>query len=168
MRCPYCGAGGTRVIETREPPERGIVRRRRCCERCGQRFNTCESVEVRALKVVKRNGRREPFSEGKLRAGIERALEKRPVPVETVESLIARLLMRVMLHPERELSTSLIGEWVMTELRELDEVAYVRFASVYHEFQDLDAFRREIEHLRKRRSDRRVLGPGSRRDPRSQ
>lgn len=153
------------MIETREPPERGIVRRRRSCERCGARFSTCEKVEARALKVVKRNGRREPFAEEKLRAGIDRALEKRPVPAEAVEALVGRLLVRVARYPERELPTPLLGEWVMAELRDLDEVAYVRFASVYHEFQDLDAFRREIEQLKGHRTSRRPRARPSRRNP---
>ncbi len=153
------------MIETREPPERGIVRRRRACEQCGERFNTCERVEARALKVVKRNGRREPFTEEKLRAGIDRALEKRPVPTEAIEALVGRLLVRLARYPERELPTPLLGEWVMAELRELDEVAYVRFASVYHEFQDLDAFRREIEQLKGRGTTRRPRERTSRRRP---
>lgn len=165
MRCPYCGGGETRVIETREPPERGIVRRRRSCEHCGERFTTCERVEARALKVVKRNGRRESFAEEKLRAGIERALEKRPVPAEDVESLVGRLLGRVARYSERELPTPLLGEWVMAELRDLDEVAYVRFASVYHEFQDLDAFRREIELLKGHRAAHPHRARASRRRP---
>lgn len=154
------------MIETREPPERGIVRRRRSCETCRRRFNTAERVEARIPPVVKRNGRREPFSEEKLRAGIDRALEKRPVPTETVEALVGRLLMRAIDYSEREIPTPVIGEWVMAELRDLDKVAYVRFASVYHEFQDLDAFRRAIDRLDDRRTSRGRVRAPARRKPR--
>ena len=123
------------------------MRRRRECLSCGERFTTFESAELVMPRVVKRDGSRTPFDEQKLRGGVLRALEKRPVDTDQVEAMISRLLHRIRAAGEREVPTRTIGGWVMEELRELDQVAYVRFASVYRSFEDVNAFREEIERL---------------------
>jgi transcriptional repressor NrdR len=145
MHCPFCGTPDTRVIDSRLSAEGDKVRRRRECPGCNARFTTYELAELVIPPVVKRDNRREPFLEEKLRAGLLRALEKRPVSVERIEAAILRIKNRAS--SERELSSQQIGEWVMDELRNLDQVAYVRFASVYRSFQDVNAFREEIERL---------------------
>ena len=145
MHCPFCGTPDTRVIDSRLSAEGDKVRRRRECPGCNARFTTYELAELVIPLVVKRDNRREPFLEEKLRAGLLRALEKRPVSVERIEAAILRIKNRAS--SERELSSQQIGEWVMDELRDLDQVAYVRFASVYRSFQDVNAFRDEIERL---------------------
>lgn len=147
MRCPFCDAPDTKVIDSRLANDGDTVRRRRECLTCGERFTTFEIAELVMPRMVKQSGAREPFNEDKLRAGILRALEKRPVGTEAIEAAISRILHRLRSSGERELPTRLVGEWVMEELRELDEVAYVRFASVYRRFQDVNAFREEIERL---------------------
>lgn len=147
MHCPFCRAQDTRVVDSRLAGEGGQVRRRRECTACGMRFNTFESAELALPAVVKNDGRREPFSEDKLRGGIRRALEKRPVPTEDVEALIRRLLRDLRAAGRQEVPSRRIGELVMAALRELDQVAYVRFASVYRRFQDVRAFREEVERL---------------------
>lgn len=149
MHCPFCGAPDTRVIDSRLTVEGDKVRRRRECPRCNARFTTYEAAELLMPPVVKRDGRREPFLEEKLRTGLLRALEKRPVSAARIEETILRIKNRARASGERELSSQRIGEWVMDELRELDQVAYVRFASVYRSFQDVDAFRIEIERLQR-------------------
>ena len=147
MRCPACRAQDSRVVDSRLSPDGDKVRRRRECISCGERFTTYEVVDQVMPRVVKSDGTRQSFDESKLRAGVMRALEKRPVSTEQVESLIGRILRFGVAAAEREISTHQIGEWVMIELRELDQVAYVRFASVYRSFQDVDAFREEVERL---------------------
>lgn len=147
MYCPFCGAVDTRVVDSRLAEDGTQVRRRRECPGCGERFTTFERAELTLPRVVKRDGTREPFNENKLRNGLLRALEKRPVSAETVEAALSRILGRVRATGEREVPTARIGEWVMAELRELDQVAYVRFASVYRSFQDVNAFREEVERL---------------------
>ncbi len=147
MHCPLCGTPDTRVIDSRLSAEGDKVRRRRECPRCNARFTTYEVAELLMPPVVKRDGRREPFLEDKLRTGLIRALEKRPVSAEQIEELIQRIRNRARASGERELSSQRIGEWVMEELRSLDPVAYVRFASVYRSFQDVNAFQVEIERL---------------------
>ena len=149
MHCPFCGASDTRVTDSRLSAEGDKVRRRRSCPRCNARFTTYEVAELLMPAVVKRDGRREPFLEEKLRAGLLRALEKRPVGAEPLEETILRIKNRARANVERELSSQQIGEWVMEELRHLDQVAYVRFASVYRSFEDVNAFREEIERLQK-------------------
>lgn len=149
MYCPFCNAEDTKVIDSRLIREGNQTRRRRQCDRCEERFTTYEIAELTLPKVIKRDGRRSTFSEAKLRAGIQRALEKRPVSVEQVETAIARLVRRATTGGEREIPSSQIGDWVMEELQLLDQVAYVRFASVYRSFQDIDEFRREISRLTK-------------------
>ena len=149
MHCPFCAAQDTRVVDSRLSPEGDRVRRRRECSQCGARFTTYEAAELIMPVVIKRDKRREPFSEGKLRAGMMRALEKRPVSAEQVEAVLRRITDRIRAGGEREISSHQVGEWVMDELRRLDQVAYVRFASVYRSFQDVNAFREEIERLQR-------------------
>jgi transcriptional repressor NrdR len=147
MHCPFCGHEETKVTDSRLAGEGRQIRRRRECLACGERFTTFESAELVMPQVVKSDRKREPFDEGKLRAGILRALEKRPVAGDDVEAAVARVCHRLRSLGEREVAARTIGELVMEELRQLDEVAYVRFASVYHRFQDLDAFRDEIDQF---------------------
>jgi transcriptional repressor NrdR len=147
MRCPFCQAQDTRVVDSRLAGEGDQVRRRRECSRCAERFTTYESAELVMPQVVKRDGTRVPFNDAKLRNGMLRALEKRPVAAEAMEAAISRIRKRIQTSGEREIDASQIGEWVMEELRELDQVAYVRFASVYRSFQDVSAFREVIEGL---------------------
>jgi len=137
----------TRVVDSRLSATGDKVRRRRECLHCNARFTTYEAAELLMPPVVKRDGRREPFLEEKLRTGLLRALEKRPVSAERIEDTMLRLKNCVRASSDRELSSQRIGEWVMDELRNLDQVAYVRFASVYRSFQDVNAFREEIERL---------------------
>jgi transcriptional repressor NrdR len=147
MHCPFCNAADTKVIDSRLSPEGDRVRRRRACSDCGARFTTYEVAELAMPQIIKQDSRREPFQEDKLRAGMMRALEKRPVSAEQIEQSIRRIERRARTSGERELSSRQFGEWVMEELRLLDSVAYVRFASVYRSFQDVNAFREEIERL---------------------
>ena len=147
MYCPFCGKQDTKVIDSRLASEGAQVRRRRECIACGERFTTFESPELVMPRIIKSNGAREPFNEGKLIAGMMRALEKRPVEADLVDAAINRLQHRLRASGEREIPARQLGEWVMNELRELDQVAYVRFASVYRSFEDVNAFREEIEKL---------------------
>jgi transcriptional repressor NrdR len=149
MHCPFCGHVETKVIDSRLAGEGRQIRRRRECLSCGERFTTFETAELVMPLVVKTDRTREPFDEIKLRAGMGKALEKRPVSREAVEEALSRIAHQVRSLGEREISSRKIGELVMNELRQLDEVAYVRFASVYRSFQDLEAFREEIERLRR-------------------
>jgi len=151
MHCPFCDHEDTKVIDSRLAGEGHQIRRRRECQACGERFTTFETAELVMPRVVKSDATREPFDENKLRGGMTKALEKRPVSSEAVDAAIARLCHRLRSLGEREVPARLVGELVMEELRHLDEVAYVRFASVYRSFQDVDAFRDEIERLRNRR-----------------
>jgi len=147
MRCPFCQTQDTRVIDSRLARDGDQVRRRRECGACGERFTTHESPEVTMPRIVKRDGNREPFDERKLRNGVLRALEKRPVDTDTIEVALHRILGGLRNSPEREVSSRDLGELVMAELRSLDQVAYVRFASVYRSFEDVSAFREVIEGL---------------------
>ena len=147
MRCPFCGAQDTKVVDSRLAGEGEQIRRRRECAACKERFTTYETAELNLPRVVKQDGTRVPFDDGKLRAGMGRALEKRPVSTEQLESAINRITRRLMASGEREVASLRIGELVMEELRLLDQVAYVRFASVYRKFEDVHAFREEIERL---------------------
>ncbi len=147
MHCPFCGADDTRVIDSRLVTAGDQVRRRRECVSCGERFTTFETAELVMPRIVKRDGTREPFNEDKLRAGMQRALEKRPVGVEAIEDALARIKHALRSRGERELPAEEVGELVMRALRELDDVAYVRFASVYRDFQDVSEFQEEIERL---------------------
>ncbi len=145
MRCPYCGHPESRVTDSREA-EDGIRRRRECLS-CGQRFTTFERLLLNTLYVVKRDGRREPFDRAKLLAGLRKACEKRPLPAGTVESVAADIEAALMALGVAEVPSREIGELVMERLRRLDPIAYIRFASVYRRFQDLDELRDEVERL---------------------
>ncbi|MDA1371068.1 MAG: transcriptional regulator NrdR [Proteobacteria bacterium] len=149
MHCPFCGATDTKVIDSRLVSEGNHVRRRRECVTCEERFTTYESAELVMPKIIKQNGIREPFNEDKLLAGFTKALEKRPVSVENLDEAINRIKATLRSTGEREIPSRDVGEQVMKELRELDEVAFVRFASVYRSFKDLDEFRKEIDRLSK-------------------
>lgn len=147
MHCPFCGAAETKVIDSRLVAEGSQVRRRRECLSCVERFTSYETAELLMPRLVKRDGTREPFNEAKLRAGMSRALEKRPVGVEQLEEALSRIIHRLRAMGEREVSSRILGEEVMGELKQLDEVAYIRFASVYRHFKDLNEFREEIDRL---------------------
>ena len=147
MRCPFCSADETRVIDSRLSEDGGSVRRRRECEVCRERFTTFERAELKMPQIIKSDNRREIYNEDKLRGGMTRALEKRPVDAAAVEKAIGRIRHKLLTSGERELNSRQIGEWVMDELKDLDPVAYVRFASVYRSFQDLEAFREEVQRL---------------------
>ena len=149
MHCPFCTDKETKVIDSRLVADGDQVRRRRECLKCGERFTTFETAELVLPRVIKSNGSRQPFDEDKLRSGLTRALEKRPVSLEVVESTINRIKHKLRATGEREVKTRDVGEIVMEELRDLDEVAYVRFASVYRSFQDVKEFREEIERMDK-------------------
>jgi transcriptional repressor NrdR len=147
MRCPFCSHDNTRVVDSRLTRDGLQIRRRRQCEECGARFNTYESPEIKAPRIIKADGDREAFSEQKLRDGMLKALEKRPVETRQVERSIRALLRAISTVEDSEIPSSLLGEWVMRELAKLDEVAYIRFASVYKRFEDVQAFRELIDHL---------------------
>lgn len=149
MRCPFCSAHDTRVIDTRLADEGDQVKRRRECVVCKERFTTFEIIELALPRIIKRNGAREAFNEAKLRSGIQRALEKRPVNVDAVEAAISRIKKALMAKGEREVPAQELGELVMKELSALDHVAFVRFASVYRSFEDVSEFTDMIEKLRK-------------------
>lgn len=148
MHCPFCGHPETKVIDSRLAGEGAQVRRRRECLDCNERFTTFESAELVMPRLVKSDDSREPFDEEKLRSGMIRALEKRPVSAEDLEAAIARITHRLRTVGEREIPARRVGDLVMEELRQLDEVAFVRFASVYRHFQDVEEFRDEVERLR--------------------
>lgn len=147
MRCPFCTDPDTRVIDSRLVGEGDQIRRRRECTNCKERFTTYESAELNFPRIIKSDGRREPFKEEKLRGGILRAIEKRPVEMERVEIAVANIMHKLRASGEREVESIKVGEWVMEQLRGIDQVAYVRFASVYRSFEDVRAFLEEIEQL---------------------
>ncbi|MBX3701127.1 MAG: transcriptional regulator NrdR [Dokdonella sp.] len=147
MHCLYCQHPDTRVIDSRVSDDGTMIRRRRECEQCGERFNTFETAEVKLPNVVKSDGRREPFDEAKLRTGFRRALQKRPIASEAVDAAVRAVITELRRSGEREVPSLRVGELVMHELKQLDHVAYVRFASVYRSFEDVQAFREEIERL---------------------
>lgn len=149
MHCPFCSETDTKVIDSRLVADGAQVRRRRECLTCHDRFTTFETAELVMPRVIKQDGTREPFDEEKLRAGLQRALEKRPVSVESIESSVQNVKHYLQSLGEREIKSLMIGEKVMDELRSLDQVAYVRFASVYRSFQDLSEFQQEIDRLQK-------------------
>ncbi|MGI9334923.1 MAG: transcriptional regulator NrdR [Gammaproteobacteria bacterium] len=152
MRCPFCEDKNTRVVDSRLAGEGEQVRRRRQCPSCGERFTTYETAELSFPRIVKNDGSRVPFDEHKLRAGMMRALEKRPVPSAQVEAAIGRIKHALTASGVRETRSRRIGEYVMDALRDLDQVAYVRFASVYRSFEDVNAFREEIDRLERQPS----------------
>lgn len=147
MRCPFCSAADTKVIDSRLVADGDQVRRRRECLGCSERFTTYETAELMLPRIIKQSGVREPFHEDKLRQGIVRAIEKRPVSVERVEQMLSRIKHALIATGEREVPSRVVGEEVMRQLKAVDHVAFVRFASVYRSFQDLNEFRAEIERL---------------------
>jgi len=149
MKCPFCGAGDTQVIDSRVNDEGDSIRRRRRCPQCEKRFTTYETAELHMPQVVKQNGTREEFSRDKLRLSFTRALHKRPVPTEYVDQAIEHIVQKVLAQGEREISSRDLGEAVMQELRRMDKVAYIRFASIYRSFQDVDDFHEAIRDLGK-------------------
>lgn len=152
MHCPFCSHEETKVIDSRLAGEGQQIRRRRECLACGERFTTFETAELVMPRIVKNDSTRQPFDEQKLRNSLLKALEKRPVSSEALDAAVMHICHKLRALGEREVPSRLVGELAMEELHDLDEVAYVRFASVYRSFQDLDAFREEIERMRRRRS----------------
>ena len=147
MKCPYCAHLEDKVVDSRESKEGEVIRRRRECLGCGKRFTSYERIDQIPHMVVKKDGRREPFDREKVLAGLRRACEKRPVPTKTLESIVDRVEAMVQESPDREVSTIAIGEFLMERLRELDRVAFVRFASVYRDFKDVDQFMATLKGL---------------------
>ena len=147
MRCPFCSNPDTKVVDSRPTEEGQAIRRRRECESCGKRFTTYETVEAVPLMVVKKDGKREAFDRNKLLNGIIKACEKRPVPIADIEKIVTELETGLNNAMTKELESEKIGEFVIEHLKDLDDVAYVRFASVYRQFTDAESFRNEIEKL---------------------
>ncbi|MBI3758280.1 MAG: transcriptional repressor NrdR [Deltaproteobacteria bacterium] len=153
MRCPFCRHRGNRVVDSRMSGDGSTIRRRRMCESCKRRFTTYERVEESAPMVVKKDSRREPYDRHKVIAGIKRACEKRPVSMEKIEEIADRIEAAAAELGGKEVPSDFIGTAVMNELHEIDQVAYVRFASVYRSFKDIDEFMRELEDLIRLRKD---------------
>lgn len=147
MKCPYCDFSDTKVIDSRPTEEGQAIRRRRECENCGRRFTTYEKMEESIIMVVKKDGKREAFDRSKIMAGIVKACEKRPVSMAEIESVVSNIERGLNNMMAKEVKSNFIGELIMEELKELDQVAYVRFASVYRQFTDVNTFIREIEKL---------------------
>ena len=152
MKCPFCGHLGDKVVDSRESKEGNSIRRRRECLGCGKRYTSREHIEEIEYRVIKKDGRPEPFSRQKLVGGLARACEKRPVSVQQLEGIADRIESYLQDRPDREMRTTEIGARIMEELRRIDQVAYVRFASVYRQFRDVGEFTREIDELKKSRS----------------
>jgi transcriptional repressor NrdR len=150
MKCPYCGYYETKVVDSRPAEERNAIRRRRECNSCGKRFTTYEKVESIPLMVVKKDGRREVFNRDKVINGLIKATEKRPVPMDAILGMVDEIERELYNHVDKEITSKWIGEMVMDKLKGLDEVAYVRFASVYRQFKDLNTFMEELNKLLER------------------
>lgn len=149
MKCPYCGYSDTRVIDSRPAEDKNSIRRRRSCDECGKRFTTYEKVETIPLIVIKKDNNREQFDRSKIEAGVLRACYKRPVPAEAIKKTVDEIELEIVNREEKELPSTLIGEIVMEKLKDLDPVAYVRFASVYREFKDVNTFMEELKKFLK-------------------
>jgi len=149
MKCPYCGYYDTGVIESRHIENALVVRRRRICKKCNKRFTTYERIDLIPLMIIKKDGRREPFSREKITNGIIKACEKRPISIETINNLVNNIEETIKSEGVDEIKSNLIGELVISKLRDLDEIAYVRFASVYRQFKDLSSFVKEIRKISK-------------------
>ena len=149
MRCPYCGNPDTRVIDSRPAEDKSSIRRRRSCDECGRRFTTYEKVETIPLIVIKKDQNREPYDRAKIEAGVLRACHKRPIPTEKITELVDSVETEIFNKELREISSSEIGEMVMDRLKDLEAVAYVRFASVYREFKDVNTFMDELKKILK-------------------
>ena len=147
MKCPFCGTDDTQVVDSRVNDEGNSIRRRRRCSECDKRFTTYESVELTLPQVVKQNGKREDFSRNKLHQSFSRALHKRPVPVEYIDQAIERIIQKILAYGEKEITARELGENVMHELKKMDKVAYIRFASVYRSFSDVEDFHDVIRDL---------------------
>lgn len=164
MHCPFCKAEDTRVVDSRVAEDGALVRRRRECEKCDARFTTFEKAQLSMPQIVKRDGTPEPYEEAKLRKGFERALYKRPASPETIDHLIEAIERQLRTSSERQVSSRTVGEWVMEELREVDGIAYVRFASIYHKFEDVSDILREVDRFKsmpsaeERRSQMPLIG----------
>ena len=150
MRCPFCQSDDTKVLDTRLLDDGSQVRRRRECLSCEERHSTLETFDLNLPRLIKSDGSRESFNEEKLRSGLLKALEKRPVKTSKIETAIQKIKRLMMAQNYREVESSKVGEWVMEELQALDEVAYIRFASVYRQFKDIETFKREIDKLMKK------------------
>ncbi|MBW8713515.1 MAG: transcriptional repressor NrdR [Acidobacteria bacterium] len=149
MKCPYCSHLGDKVVDSRESKEGDVIRRRRQCLNCGKRFTSRERLEDIEYRVVKKDGNREAFQRQKLIAGLLTASEKRPVSIQQLEAIADRVEAELQERPEREMTTEEIGARLMQELKQLDQIAYVRFASVYRQFRDVGQFKREVDELQK-------------------
>jgi transcriptional repressor NrdR len=147
MHCPFCDTDDTKVIDSRLISEGSQIKRRRECPVCNERFTTFETAELLMPKIIKRNGQRHPFDEDKLRSGMQRALEKRPVSMESIEIAINHIKRKLLASGEREIPSDQLGEWIIEDLKKLDHVAYIRFASVYRRFQDVSEFHDTINQL---------------------
>lgn len=161
MNCPFCGADDTQVVDSRVSEEGDRIRRRRRCPVCDKRFTTYETVELRLPQVVKANGMRQEYDEEKLRTGFSRALHKRPVPTEYVDGAVERITQKMLALGEREIPSRRIGELVMRELYKMDKVAYIRFASVYKDFQDVEDFRDVLREVGKPATRRKTRKPAA-------
>ena len=150
MKCPFCGHPDSKVVDSRPDKGGAAIRRRRECEECTKRFTTHERIEEMLPLICKKDGRREPFDRLKVISGIKKACEKRPVSIEEIERMADRLETRLQESSEREVPASQVGEWIMKELHDTDEVAYVRFASVYRSFKDISEFMDELQELLKK------------------
>lgn len=149
MKCPFCASPDTKVIDSRPDKDSSAIRRRRECESCSRRFTTHERVEEVLPMILKKDGRREGYDRNKVIGGLKKACEKRPVSIDDIENMANRLETRLLESGEREISGTVIGEWIMNELHDVDEVAYVRFASVYRSFRDITEFMSELQDLLK-------------------
>lgn len=147
MKCPYCGHADTKVIDSRPADDGETIRRRRCCDECGKRFTTYEKVETIPLIIIKKDNNREQYDRSKIEAGVLRACYKRPVSAIAIKETVEAIETEIFKREEKEISSREIGEIVMKRLKELDEVAYVRFASVYREFKDVNTFMDEIKRI---------------------
>ena len=159
MRCPFCGADDTQVKDSRPTDDRGAIRRRRFCANCAARFTTFERVQLRELTVIKKNGQREPFDRDKLARSIYVALRKRPVEPERIDQAVSKIVRELESQGESEVSSETIGEMVMEALRSLDDVAYVRFASVYRDFREAKDFRAALDELSSEEDEARPAAP---------
>lgn len=155
MRCLFCNCTESKVIDSRSTDDDTTIRRRRECTGCGRRFTTYETIEITPVLVVKSDGNRQAFDKGKIKRGIVKACEKRPVPIEKIDALTDEIAKRVYNSMEQEVSSKAIGEMVMDGLKELDEVAYVRYASVYRSFKDISSFMKELQRMMENKSDKK-------------
>ena len=147
MKCPFCGHENTRVIDSRPAEENNSIRRRRVCDECNKRFTTYEKVETIPLIIIKKDDNRETYDRSKIEAGVLRACHKRPIPAKDISALVDKVELEIFNREEREIPSKIIGEMIMNKLKDLDSVAYVRFASVYREFKDVNTFMDELKKI---------------------